>query len=382
MATIQRSTTKVANKLVSYAEKRAEVTEGVNAPAEYAKAQFKATRELWGKNGGIQAHHVIQSFKPDEVSPEKANQIGQELADKIAPGHEAVVYTHTDKEHTHNHLVINSVNFENGKKYHAHGKDELYNIREASDDLCKEYELSIVQEKSAGMRHTLAEQGLLEKGKSSWKDEIRQAIDVAKDSSTDFNDFKRHLEQDYGVETKLRGQTLSFKHPDQQRYVRANKLGMNYEMEGIKRGFERQIGAGTELERTPERNAGTQQTDDELHSGANERGLSQGLDRPEPVGANTGKQQSDHLQHGINFEQARTVSRKQQRSLARGFDEWTKAAAGKQQQNHREVGRTGKEQSEKVRQHERGNEQEHGQDREQHEKPRGRHKERDEELSL
>lgn len=144
----------------------------------------------------------------------------------------------------------------------------------------------------------------------------------------------------------------------------------------------RQIGAGAEIERTPERNAGTQQTDDELHSGPDERGLSQGFNRPEPVGANTGKQQSNHFEHGINFEEARTASRKKQRSLARGFDEWSKAAAGKQQQNHREVERTGKEQSEKVKQHERGHEQEHGQDREQHEKPRGRHKERDEGLSL
>jgi len=382
MATIQRSTTKVANKLLSYAEKRAEITEGVNGPAEYAKAQFKATRELWGKNGGIQAHHVIQSFKPDEVSPEKANQIGQELANKIAPGHEAVVYTHTDKNHTHNHLVINSVNLENGKKYHAHGKDELYKIRDASDDLCQEHGLSIVQEKTAEERYTLAEQGLLKKGQSSWKDEIRQAIETTKNHATDFDSFKEHLKQDYGVETKLRGKTLSFKHPDRQRFVRANKLGSNYEMEGLQRGFERQIGAGAELERTPERDQGTEQTDDELHSGANERGLSQGFDRPEPVGANTGKQQSNHFEHGINFEQARAASRKKQRSLARGFDEWTKAAAGQQQQNHREAERTGEEQPEKVKQHERGHEQEYEQDRKQHEKPRERYKERDEGLSL
>src|SRR5699024_11189375 len=163
------------------------------------------------------------------------------------------------------------------------GKDELYNIREASDNLCKEYELSIVQEKSAEERYTLAEQGLLKKGQPSWKDEIRQAIETTKNHAPDFDTFKKHLEQDYGIETNLRGETLSFKHPDRQRFVRANKLGSNYEMEGLQRGNERQNGAGAELERTPERNAGTQQTDDELHSCANERGLSQALDRPEPV---------------------------------------------------------------------------------------------------
>src|SRR5699024_6602266 len=101
-----------------------------------------------------------------------------------------------------------------------------------------------------------------------------------------------------------------------------------------------------------------------------------------PVGANTGKQQSNHLEHGINIDEARAASRKKQRSLARGFDEWTKAAAGKQQQNHREVERTGKEQPEKVKQHERGHEQEYGQNREQYRKSHKRSNERDQDLSL
>src|SRR5699024_4350362 len=99
-------------------------------------------------------------------------------------------------------------------------------------------------------RYTLAEQGLLKKGQPSWKDEIRQAIETTKNHAPDFDTFKKHLEQDYGIETNLRGETLSFKHPDRQRFVRANKLGSNYEMEGLQRGFERQIGAGAELERT------------------------------------------------------------------------------------------------------------------------------------
>src|SRR5699024_12722810 len=63
---------------------------------DYAKSQMKQTRELFSKNDGIQAHHVIQSFKPDEVTPEKANQVGLELAKKLAPNHEVAVYTHDD----------------------------------------------------------------------------------------------------------------------------------------------------------------------------------------------------------------------------------------------------------------------------------------------
>src|SRR5699024_12263025 len=76
---------------------------------------------------------------------------------------------------------------------------------------------------------TLAEQHLLEKNKISWKDELREAIEYARDNSTNFDSFKRHLNDVYGVETKLRGKTLSFKHPERERFIRANKLGADYE---------------------------------------------------------------------------------------------------------------------------------------------------------
>src|SRR5699024_2339346 len=80
-------------------EKRAIEKDGYNLDIDYAKSQMKQTRELFSKNDGIQAHHVIQSFKPDEVTPEKANQVGLELAKKLAPNHEVAVYTHDDTNH-------------------------------------------------------------------------------------------------------------------------------------------------------------------------------------------------------------------------------------------------------------------------------------------
>ncbi len=240
MATIQLGNTKVANKLISYAEKRAEERSGVDCPPEYAKSQMKATRELWGKPDGIQAHHVIQSFKPGEVTAKQANEIGQELARAISKGHEAVIYTHTDKEHIHNHIIINAVNFESGSKYQSSKKD-LHRIREESDRLCQEQGLSVIVKKDAPVRYTLAEKALLEKGKTSWKDEIRTKIERAKQETIDYEGFKGYLLEKYEIEVRERGNTTTYYDHANKKRVRDDKLGADYEREVIKDGFERPI---------------------------------------------------------------------------------------------------------------------------------------------
>ncbi|PFK92237.1 relaxase/mobilization nuclease domain-containing protein [Priestia megaterium] len=240
MATIKLSTTKNANALLKYAEKRAEVSNSLDCDVDYVRNQFKATREIWGKNGGIQAHHVIQSFKPDEVDPQQANEIGLKLAEKLAKGHEVAVYTHTDKDHIHNHIVINAVNYEDGRKFHAHGQEAIDHVRKISDELCKEHELSIVEERSADVRYTLAEQSLLQKGESSWKDEIRTAIDSTKEQAMSFEDFQERL-KDQGVQATLRGKNITYEHLESNKKVRGTKLGLAYEKETILHGFERQV---------------------------------------------------------------------------------------------------------------------------------------------
>src|SRR5699024_7043044 len=87
-----------------------------------------------------------------------------------------------------------------------------------------------------------------------------------------FDSFKRHLNDVYGVETKLRGKTLSFKHPERERFIRANKLGADYEREGLEHVFARQIEREQEHERAISRNEGTQRTDEKLYQSSHERG--------------------------------------------------------------------------------------------------------------
>ncbi|MCQ6277519.1 relaxase/mobilization nuclease domain-containing protein [Bacillus sp. V3B] len=353
MATIQRSNTKVANRLINYAEKRAEVREGVNCPAEYAKSQMKATRALWGKSEGIQAHHIIQSFKPGEVTPEIANEIGRDLAKEVAKGHECVVYTHTDKDHIHNHIVINSVNYENGLKYNA-SKEELYRIREINDRLCKERDLSVVKEYSSPTRYTLAEKALLEKGEVSWKDEIRQVIDYEKEHSKTYEQFKQNLTEKYGIEVNERGKNITFSHPDNGRKVRGSKLGNSYEKEMLKNEFTREIeqtkgepnqergntnlsgsekqqreGAG--IDRSVERNERSQRFDEGVHQNEHGQVSSREADLRQRDRQHQSDKQTSDRSNAFNIDEARKSLEQQRSNVAKGFNKFTQRDEAEQQ---------------------------------------------------
>lgn len=229
MAVIKLGNTKVASRLLSYCEKRAVERDGVQCDTDYAKSQFKATRELFGKSDGVQAHHVIQSFSPeDDITPIQANEIGRKLAEQIAPGHECAIYTHSDKAHLHNHIVINSVSFEDGKKYNSDRK-QLYRIREQSNALCKEYGFELVKDhQQAKERFSQAEYKAVERGEPLWKDQLRTAVDEAKLKTLSLEEMKSYLKENYNIEMKIQNKNVSFKHPEKQRFCRGKTLGANY----------------------------------------------------------------------------------------------------------------------------------------------------------
>lgn len=310
--------------------------EGVDCPHEYAKAQMRATRELWGKNDGVQAHHIIQSFKPGEIDPALANQIGQELAREIAKGYECVVYTHTDKEHIHNHIVINSVSYENGRKFHAHGKEAIERVREASDRLCRERELSIVQEPYAQHRYSQAEYGLAKRGQMSWKDEIREVIDYEKQHSKSYEDFKRNLLDKYNIEIKERGKNISFKHPDTEKYVRGKTLGLAYERGTLENGFDRQIegrtgergieisdGKTREFEKAIGANNRSERPYEELHSHQYGQRNGRENDFGQRDRQNQNDKQRDHARDALDIGEARESLTRQRRSIARSYERVT-----------------------------------------------------------
>lgn len=229
-----------------YGEHEESVTRGAvgcECNTEVAISQFKADRVMWNKDSGVEAHIIIQSFDGTECDAETANKIGQELAKRIAPNHRAMVYTHSESEggNIHNHIVINSVNTENGKKIVSSGL--LNKSRDLSDELVKEYGLSVIEERSAKLRYTQAERGLMDRGKTSWKDKIRDAVDESRSKSKTFADVVDRLDKEYKIKVVDHGEGRKYRltYIDEEgRKVRGARLGDAYEKEGIEHELEKQ----------------------------------------------------------------------------------------------------------------------------------------------
>ncbi|PEF43509.1 protein rlx [Bacillus cereus] len=238
MATTKLGNSKSCSKVINYAEKRAVVMSGVNCLPELAKSQMKAIRMAHGKDTGVQAHTIIQSFKPGEVTAEQANDLGRQLAESIAKGHQVAIYTHNDTEHIHNHIVINSVHMETGKKYQSNAS-QIKLVKSENDRICEENGLSVA---SHGLdnRYTLAEKSLLEKNERSWKEEVREAVNIAKQHTNNFKEFSEHLKEN-GVELSVRGKTITYTHLNENKKVRGSKLGDLYTKECVENEFERRV---------------------------------------------------------------------------------------------------------------------------------------------
>ena len=202
--------------------------------SETAAREFEWTRKIAEQKGmnpvRIIARHVIQSFEIGEVTPELAHEIGKQFADEILGGkYEYVLTTHIDKDHVHNHLIFNAVDFVDYHAYKSY-KRIYYDMREVSDRLCKENGLSVIppsQNKGMGYKeYTEAKRG------TSWKQKLKQTIDRLAITAKDYDDFLR-LMQEAGYEIKT-GKYISFRAEGQERFTRSKTIGENYTEERIK----------------------------------------------------------------------------------------------------------------------------------------------------
>ncbi|EFD94057.1 relaxase/mobilization nuclease domain protein [Megasphaera lornae] len=206
--------------------------------ASTAHTAFIKTREDNKVNGTVLAIHLIQSFMPGEATPEIAHQIGMKLCKRILKDqYEFVLTTHIDKGHIHNHIIFNNVNMVTGKCYQSN-KRSYHQIRYQSDKLCKENNLSVIDEFYETYRKKYKTNGKswyendkFKKG-TSWKSRLQFDIDKAIKQSKDWDDFiKRMATLNYEIKY---GKHIAFKHKDKERFTRAKTIGDDYTEESLK----------------------------------------------------------------------------------------------------------------------------------------------------
>ena len=207
---------------------------GVNCVPQTAYSQMALTKKFFHKENGRQGYHIIQSFNGKEVSSNEANEIGTLLAEELfGDKFQAIVCTHINKYNVHNHIVLNSVSFVDGSKYHD-SKLDIALIKDKSDELCKEYEISVIQTTKANKINKTYEKRISKYNRSNPKMlQIKADIDAAIIQSRKMSEFFENLKiKDY--ETYKRGMYLSVKSPYFARNIRLERaFGEEYSLHNI-----------------------------------------------------------------------------------------------------------------------------------------------------
>lgn len=208
----------------------------IGCTLETAFADMRRVKKMWHKEDEVQGFHLVQSFAPGESTPEQAHQIGLELAENLLDGRfQAVIATHLNTGHLHNHIVWNSVSMTDGKKYRSNARTYVTQVRRISDELCRKYYLSVIDtQKSEKVARPYVQWLAEQNGKPTWKTPIRQDVDAAVLAAFTWNQFVRELEKK-GYALCLQGKYFTLKPPGRDRPVRFKTLGEHYTPEAIRR---------------------------------------------------------------------------------------------------------------------------------------------------
>lgn len=194
---------------------------------ENASRDMERTKRRYNKTGGIQGYHIIQSFQPGELTPEQTHAIGVEFAKRLfGERFEVVIGTHLDKHHLHNHIAVNSVSFLDGRKLRCNMKTYFKEIQKVSDDLCREYGLSVILPKGKGKSHQ--EWQAAKSKQPTIREQIRRDIDDIVGQSLNFTTFLDGLRKaGYQIHAGNRKHT-AVKPPYGKKFIRLDSLGENY----------------------------------------------------------------------------------------------------------------------------------------------------------
>ncbi|MGN0601246.1 MAG: relaxase/mobilization nuclease domain-containing protein [Oscillospiraceae bacterium] len=216
---------------------------GCSADGKKAAQDFMEIREMGTGRGSTLAQHMYQSFRPGEVTPQQAHALGVRLAEDFLKGqYQYIVATHVDKAHIHNHIIFNNIGYNHLRSFeykNNRGGNVFEKLQKASDKICKDNDLSVIENPELGTGKSYYEWMQNREGQS-WKSKLKFEIDNVIMQSENFEDFldkcrERDIEYVYRPENKI---TLKFRMPGQERYCRARTLGWWYDEPQIRRRIE------------------------------------------------------------------------------------------------------------------------------------------------
>ena len=235
----EKTTPKSLEEAVDYAANRDKTESacfetGLGCTTTSAFEDMRLNTLRWHKETGVQGYHLVQSFAEGEVTPELAHQIGVEFAEQLLLGkYQAIVTTHLNTKHYHNHIVWSAVSLEDGKKYHSNSKSYYTEVRALSDALCQKYGLSIIETPESLRGKRQYEKWRAEKNdQPTWRTAIRQDVDDAIQQSLTWRQFLSVLERK-GYEVRMGRKYPVLRPPGKERFVRFKTLGKRYTPEAI-----------------------------------------------------------------------------------------------------------------------------------------------------
>lgn len=339
---------------------------GINCNPETAIDEMKATKELYDKTNGRQYAHYIQSFNPDDnISPEKAHKLGMEWIERNNKfnGHEIVIATHKDKDHIHNHFIINSVNYETGLKLHTN-KHEYQEMKDISNQISKEHGL-IIPEKSKEQGEIISyNQNKYQAMKRHFEGNYKSyvigtaiAVKKAKETAISKEDFIKKMEnQGYGINWKDTSNHVTFINKETDKRVRLANLektfnDKSFTKEGLINEFERNIRARKgkrHTYRTAEeresgiqgingKDKGTQRTDEKLHNSSYGQGHSKPTSNFERNSSNRGNEQKGPGTDDFDIKKATRHINRAIKENARNVEVISKPDARTREQEQREA---------------------------------------------
>lgn len=211
---------------------------GINCSVDNAYKDMLMTKKVYKKERGVLAYHAYQSFEEGEVTPELAHEIGMKLADEMwGDRFEVIVTTHLNTKHYHNHFVINSVSFMDGRKY-SDNRESYAELRHISDCLCKEYGLSCLEEKKTkkGLNYDNYYKSSIEK--STYHSIAKSDIDRAIKLAYSYSDFERIM-RNMNYDLIYRAGKLSIKKYSYRKNIRVLRaFGEDYSLDRIRERIE------------------------------------------------------------------------------------------------------------------------------------------------